>query len=69
MPELVDTFLNQNQNDEAKIILLKSLCWMDQKQVGEKVLASIEIPENLNQMDKLFIREVFNKNLFKVDEM
>ncbi|RNA34860.1 hypothetical protein BpHYR1_005251 [Brachionus plicatilis] len=68
LQELVEKFLEENQSDESKISLLKSLCWIDQMSQANKVLSSIQVPQNLNVMDKLFLRDIFNLNSFKIDE-
>lgn len=69
LPELVEIFLSQNESDESKFLLLESLCWIDQIPLAQKILSTIQIPENLNTLSKLLIREIFNINYFKIDDM
>ncbi|CAF0716139.1 unnamed protein product [Brachionus calyciflorus] len=65
---LVRTFISQNHTDQTKMKILKALCWVKQNNLAKELLNTIELPQNLEINDKLFLKEVFASSFFKFDE-
>ena len=66
------TSLSQNldeNNDQAKIEIIKSLCWLGHIDMAKSLVNSLDDPEkSLNTLDKIFLKDVLNMSFFSGDE-